>query len=394
MTGATVSEGRKLEQDLRHALAASEFEVHYQPIINIETRRKVAMEALVRWRHPAYGLIPPDSFIPIAEETGLINPLGELVLRQACRDAVRWPAQIKIAVNLSPVQFQDPDLARHVARILADTKLPAKRLELEITESVLLHRSDTNIARLHELHELHDLGASIALDDFGTGYSSLSYLRTYPFDKIKIDRSFVGEMPQMDVCAAIVCAVANLGRSLDIVTTAEGVETEQQFDLLRAAGCTQAQGYLFGRPRPVAELDFDDDIPKLSARIENNHVLTARDVMLVRTSFSLVVPIQDTISSLFYGRLFAIAPDLRDLFSEDISDQKRKLMDVLSSCVGRLHDFSALAPLVRGLGARHVGYGAKPEHYAIVARALLWALEKGFGRSLHIRDSVGVDQSL
>jgi EAL domain-containing protein (putative c-di-GMP-specific phosphodiesterase class I)/hemoglobin-like flavoprotein len=376
MTGANIPEERKLEQDLRHALAAGELEVHYQPIINIETRRKVAMEALVRWRHPVYGLIPPDSFIPIAEETGLINPLGEMVLQQACSDAAGWPAHIRVAVNLSPVQFQEPDLVRHVARILAVTKLPAKRLELEITESVLLHCTHTNIARLHELR---DLGVSIALDDFGTGYSSLSYLRTYPFDKIKIDRSFVSEMPQMDVCAAIVCAVANLGRSLDIVTTAEGVETEHQFDLLRAAGCTQAQGYLFGRPCPVAELVFDDAIPKLSARIENNPVLTARDVMLVRTSFSLVVPIQDTITSLFYGRLFAIAPNLRDLFSEDITEQKRKLMAVLSSCVGKLHDFSTLAPLVRALGARHIGYGAKPEHYAMVAQALLWALEKGLG---------------
>lgn len=373
---AAVSEGRKLEQDLRHALGAGEFEVHYQPIINIETRRKVAMEALVRWRHPVYGLIRPDEFIPLAEETGLINALGEWVLQQACRDASRWPLAVRVSVNLSPVQFQDSDLAGLVARILAETRLPAKRLELEITESVLLHYSDENIG---VLHRLRDLGVSIALDDFGIGYSSLTYLRTFPFDKIKIDRSFVSEMPQMDVCAAIVCAVANLGRSLDIVTTAEGVETEQQFDLLRAAGCTQAQGYLFGRPCPVAELDFDDAIPKRSAGIENNHALTARDVMLVRTSFSLVVPIQDTVSSLFYGRLFAIAPNLRRLFSEDITDQKRKLMAVLSSCVGRLHDFPALAPVVRELGARHVGYGAKREHYASVAQALLWALEKGLG---------------
>jgi EAL domain-containing protein (putative c-di-GMP-specific phosphodiesterase class I) len=242
---------------LRHALTASQIEVHYQPVVNIVTRRQVGAEALVRWRHPLHGLISPDRFIPLAEETGLINPLGELVLRQACMDAVRWPPHTKIAVNLSPVQFQNPDLARDVARILAEAGLPAERLELEITESVLLQRCDKNITTLHELRRL---GVSIALDDFGTGYSSLSYLLMFPFDKIKIDRSFVSEMSQMATCAAIVCAVASLGRGLDIITTAEGVETEEQAELVRAAGCTQAQGFLFGRPCPVANLDFDNGI--------------------------------------------------------------------------------------------------------------------------------------
>jgi predicted signal transduction protein with EAL and GGDEF domain len=254
---ASMAAHNKLGQELRHALATDEFEVHYQPIVSIETRRTVGMEALVRWRHPLHGLMSPDTFIPLAEETGLINRLGELVLRQACLDAVEWPASTNIAVNISPVQFQNSDLVAQVTGILAETGLPAKRLELEVTESVLLQHSDRNIGTLHELR---DLGVSVALDDFGTGYSSLSYLRIFPFDKIKIDKSFVSEMPQMDVCAAIVCAVANLGRTLDIVTTAEGVETEEQLDLLRAAGCTQAQGYLFGRPCPVAELDFDNKI--------------------------------------------------------------------------------------------------------------------------------------
>ena len=168
-----------------------------------------------------------------------------------------WPKDVKVAVNVSAVQFRDSDFVAKVASILARTGLPAERLELEITESVLLQRSKMNIGMLHELR---DLGVSVALDDFGTGYSSLSYLRIFPFDKIKIDKSFVSEMSRMDVSAAVVAAVANLGRSLDIVTTAEGVETEEQLELLRAAGCTQAQGYLFGWPCAVAALDFDDEV--------------------------------------------------------------------------------------------------------------------------------------
>jgi diguanylate cyclase (GGDEF)-like protein len=249
-----LTERYKLEQDLRRAIGAGEFEVHYQPICSIETGRKISMEALVRWRHPVHGLIPPDRFIPLAEETGLIHSLGELVLRQACAEAVNWPSDTKVAVNLSPTQFQSPDLAGHVAAILADSGLQAHRLELEITETVLLQRSNDN---LRTLQELRALGISIALDDFGTGYSSLSYLRLFRFDMIKIDRSFVSEMAQMEASAAIVCAVANLGRSLDIITVAEGVETEEQLALLRAAGCTQAQGYLLGRPIPAADLCFE-----------------------------------------------------------------------------------------------------------------------------------------
>jgi hemoglobin-like flavoprotein len=281
-----------------------------------------------------------------------------------------------VAVNVSPIQFHNSDMVAQVAGILAETGLTAKRLELEITESVLLQRSDKNIGILHELRKL---GVSIALDDFGTGHSSLSHLRIFPFDKIKIDKSFVGEMPRMDVCAAIVCAVANLGRSLDIVTTAEGVETKEQLELLRAAGCTQAQGYLFGRPCPLVKLNFSNRIDWTPAEAVN--ALTARDVMLVRTSFSLVVPIQDSIANLFYDRLFAIAPEVRRLFPDDLAAQKRKLMSLLATCIGNLHEFSALAPAIKQLGARHVGYGARPDHYAVVAEALFWSLAQGLGAS-------------
>lgn len=252
----------KLGHQLGPALAAGQFEVHYQPIVNIETNRTVGMEALVRWRHPEHGLMSPDKFISLAEDTGQIDRLGELVLRQACLDAVQWPPDLTVAVNISPVQFRKSGLARRVAAILAETGLSAKRLALEITESVLLQHSDENIGTLHELH---DTGLSIALDDFGTGYSSLSYLRIFPFDKIKIDRSFVSEMSLVDTCAAIVCAVANLGRTLDIVTTAEGVETKDQLELLRAAGCTQAQGYLFGKPCAVAQLDLGNRLDGTSS---------------------------------------------------------------------------------------------------------------------------------
>jgi hemoglobin-like flavoprotein len=292
-------------------------------------------------------------------------------------DAVKWPPSTKVAVNLSPVQFQSPDLASNIARILSESKLSPERLELEITESVLLQRSDNNTGTLHELH---NLGVSIALDDFGTGYSSLSYLRMFPFDKIKIDRSFVSEMPQGDSCAAIVCAVANLGRSLNIITTAEGVETEEQLELVRAAGCTQAQGYLLGRPCPVANLDFDKEFAWAPA--EKGAALTARDIMLVRTSFSLVVPIQDSVAGLFYDRLFAVEPKLRRLFPDDLSGQKRKLMALFATCVGKLHDLSTLAPVIKSLGARHAAYGAKTEHYAVVAEALLWALKQSLGDAL------------
>ncbi|MGQ0685391.1 bifunctional diguanylate cyclase/phosphodiesterase [Bradyrhizobium sp.] len=243
---------RLLEIDLRAALRREEFEVHYQPIVDIVGDRTVAFEALVRWNHPERGRIAPSDFIPLAEETGLIASLGEWVLRQACTEAARWSEPVVLAVNLSPVQFKNASLTSAVMAALRDSGLPASRLELEITESVLLQNSE---ATLEILHELRAQGVRISLDDFGTGYSSLSYLRSFPFDKIKIDRSFVQELASREDSMAIVRAVAGLGRSLGIVTTAEGVETAEQLDLLRREGCNQAQGYLFSPPRPAAEVE-------------------------------------------------------------------------------------------------------------------------------------------
>jgi diguanylate cyclase (GGDEF)-like protein/PAS domain S-box-containing protein len=251
--GAEASARRALEIDLRDALVQGDFELHYHPIVDIRTRQIASVEALVRWRHRQRGMIAPGEFIPIAEETGLINPLGAWVLRQACTDAAGWPAHVKIAANLSPAQFRRGNLVAVIAATLADSGLPAERLKLEITESVLMQGNAENMATLHQLRSL---GISIVLDDFGTGYSSLSYLRMFPFDQIKIDRSFVSELSSNSDCAAIVSAVAGLGRSLNVGTVAEGVETEEQLLLARAAGCTHAQGFLFGRPCPVSELDL------------------------------------------------------------------------------------------------------------------------------------------
>ena len=243
---------RLLELDLRAAVRREEFEVHYQPIVDIAGDRTVAFEALVRWNHPERGRIVPSDFIPLAEETGLIVPLGEWVLRRACAEAAGWSDPVVIAVNLSPVQFKSSNLTATVLAALKASGLPASRLELEITESVLLQNSETTLAILHELRAQ---GVRISLDDFGTGYSSLSYLRSFPFDKIKIDRSFVQELASREDSMAIVRAVAGLGRSLGIVTTAEGVETKEQLDLLRREGCTQAQGYLFSPPRPASDVE-------------------------------------------------------------------------------------------------------------------------------------------
>lgn len=243
---------RILELDLRAALQRHEFEVYYQPIRDVASDEVVAFEALVRWNHSLRGLISPVNFIPLAEETGLIVQLGDWVLRQACMDATGWPDNVDVAVNLSPVQFKNPNLVSSVKAALRISGLPAHRLELEITESVLLQNSAATLA---VLHELRGFGVRISLDDFGTGYSSLSYLRSFPFDKIKIDRSFVNELATRDDSMAIVRAVTSLGKSLGIVTTAEGVETEAQFELLRREGCTQAQGYLFSQPRPAAEVN-------------------------------------------------------------------------------------------------------------------------------------------
>jgi EAL domain-containing protein (putative c-di-GMP-specific phosphodiesterase class I) len=219
----------------------------------VRTREPRGAEALVRWRHPRNGLIMPDRFIPLAEDTGLIVQLGAWILGKACADAASWPAQFKLAVNLSPVQFRKGDLFEVILCALVESGLPPERLELEITESVLLE-NEANYRVL--LQQLKNIGVSIVLDDFGTGYSSLGYLTRFPVDKIKIDKSFTQGLSQRADCAAIVSSVVTLAHGLDITTTAEGVETEEQFELLRAAGVTQVQGFLFGRPRPMSELGF------------------------------------------------------------------------------------------------------------------------------------------
>ncbi len=251
--GIEAATRRAHQIELRNALALDEFELHYQPIVDIKTRQTSSVEALVRWRHPSRGIISPAEFIPLAEETGLISQIGEWVLQKACKEAARWPTNVKVSINLSAVQFRKICPTENFENVLAEAGLPPERLELEITESVLLHGDADNVETLHKLRLM---GISIVLDDFGTGYSSLSYLRMFPFDKIKIDRSFVHELAKNADCAAIVSAVAGLGHSLCIATVAEGVETRNQLVLVKAAGCTHAQGYLFGRPRPATELTF------------------------------------------------------------------------------------------------------------------------------------------
>lgn len=242
---------RAIESDLREALGRSELEVFYQPLINLESESACGFEALLRWRHPERGMISPAVFIPIAEELGLIVAMGEWVLNRACADAAAWPGHLKVAVNLSPIQFQSPGLVASVRHALLMSKLPASRLELEITESALLQDSQTVLAVLHELGAL---GLRIALDDFGTGYSSLSYLRSFPFSKLKIDQSFIKDIAFRADCEAIVRSVNDLARTLGMTTTAEGVETDEQLERLRQVGCTEVQGFLFDRPRPVAEI--------------------------------------------------------------------------------------------------------------------------------------------
>jgi diguanylate cyclase (GGDEF)-like protein len=248
---AKVAARRALELDMRHALTAGEFELVYQPVVNAVTSELVGMEALLRWTHRERGPVPPSEFIRVAEETGLIVPLGEWVLRKACSEAGHWPEPINIAVNLSPVQFRHPGIVTSIMQALASANLSARRLEIEITEAVLL-QDDPTIIEI--LHQLRSLGARISMDDFGTGYSSLSYLRSFPFDKIKIDRSFISEVDRVPNSKAIVCAIAGLGAALGITITAEGVETAEQLEFVRRAGCTEVQGYLISRPRPVADL--------------------------------------------------------------------------------------------------------------------------------------------
>jgi predicted signal transduction protein with EAL and GGDEF domain len=240
-----------LEQDLRHALTNGGFEIHYQPLVDLKSDRVTGCEALVRWRHPQRGMISPAEFIPLAEDTGLINQLGEWVLNTACKEAASWPDNIRLAVNVSPIQFRSGTLALKVMTALAESGLAASRLELEITEAVLIRDDE---AALAVLHDLRAIGVRIALDDFGTGYSSLSYLQRFPFDKIKIDRCFITDIAEPEGSISIVQAVVNIAADRHMTTTAEGVETEQQRELLRELGCSEIQGYLFSRPKPAAEI--------------------------------------------------------------------------------------------------------------------------------------------
>jgi diguanylate cyclase (GGDEF)-like protein len=242
---------RGLELDLRRALAEGQFELFYQPLVSAGSGAITGFEALLRWRHPARGLVSPAVFIPVAEELGLIGGIGAWALQRACGDAAAWPGAPKVAVNLSPAQFRTRVLTDDVADALSASGLPPGRLELEITESVMLQDDDSV---LNTLHALRALGVRIAMDDFGTGYSSLSYLRRFPFDKIKIDQSFVRGMAEQGDCLAIVRAVIGLGRSLEMAVNAEGVETPEQLAALRAEGCSELQGYLFSRPKPEAEV--------------------------------------------------------------------------------------------------------------------------------------------
>jgi diguanylate cyclase (GGDEF)-like protein len=257
---------RKLELELRKALAANEFVLFYQPLVEISSGKITGFEALLRWNHTERGLVQPNDFIPALEETGLIVGVGEWALHEACRQAQLWPPDIKVAVNLSPVQFTSPNLVRAVVVALQATGLAPTRLELEITETVLLQDTE---ATLRTLHQFKELGVKIAMDDFGTGYSSLSYLRSFPFDRIKIDRSFIRDISESNDSAAIVRAVASLGITLGMATTAEGVETQEQLDLLRGQGCTDVQGYFFSAPRPAEE------IASLLPRAISNGILAA-----------------------------------------------------------------------------------------------------------------------
>lgn len=236
---------RALELDLREALDSDQFELHFQPLVDLRTGRVTTCEALVRWIHPVRGNVPPAVFIPIAEETGLIIALGEWVLQRACAEAATWPHDIKVAVNLSPVQFRDRGLALHVVSALAKSNLKAQRLELEITERVLLEESDGTLAAMQQLK---NLGVGISLDDFGTGYSSLNYLRQFPFQKIKIDQSFISDLGGKGEAQHIIGAVATLGAGLNKIVVAEGIETEEQMKMVRAQGCHEGQGHYFGVP--------------------------------------------------------------------------------------------------------------------------------------------------
>jgi EAL domain-containing protein (putative c-di-GMP-specific phosphodiesterase class I) len=242
---------RKIETELREAIRGDTLRPYYQPLVDLSSGRITGFEALVRWSHPERGMISPAEFIPVAEETGLINALGGLMLRRACADAAQWPDDIHVAVNLSPLQFRVGNLLSLVVDTLKQSGLPARRLELEITETLLLEKSSEVLATLHALRAL---GVRISMDDFGTGYSSLSYLRSFPFDKIKIDQSFVRDLAANPDAQAIVRSIISLGKGLGVTITAEGVETEAEVNCLRNEGCNEGQGFLFSRARPNAEV--------------------------------------------------------------------------------------------------------------------------------------------
>jgi diguanylate cyclase (GGDEF)-like protein len=242
---------RKIEIELREAIHNDVLRPYYQPLVDLATGRIVGFEALVRWPHPERGMVSPGEFIPVAEETGLISAVGGLMLRRACMDAAGWPDDVRVAVNLSPLQFRVGNFLAQVMDTLKQTGLPANRLELEITETLVLEKSSQVLATLHALRAL---GVRISMDDFGTGYSSLSYLRNFPFDKIKIDQSFVRDLGANRDAQAIVRSIISLGKGLGVTITAEGVETEAELSCLRTEGCHEGQGFLFSRARPNAEI--------------------------------------------------------------------------------------------------------------------------------------------
>ena len=252
---------RTLERDLRQAMLRDELRLHYQPLVDAQTSEVTSYEALVRWQHPTRGTVSPADFIPLAEESGLIVAIGEWVVRTACEEAATWAKEVKVAVNLSPAQFKSGRLPEMIAEALSFSGLSANRLELEITETVLLQNSE---ATLKALHRLRDLGVRIALDDFGTGYSSLSYLPSFPFDKLKIDRSFVQDLPESHSSRAIVKAIAALGASFNMAITAEGVERLDQMEYLRGEGCNELQGFYLSRPTPREELMVTRKASKVS----------------------------------------------------------------------------------------------------------------------------------
>jgi diguanylate cyclase (GGDEF)-like protein len=261
---AIVQARSALEREMRNGILQNHFRVHYQPLVNLQTKKVTAFEALIRWEHPERGLVSPADFIPLAEETGLIVRLGDWIMREACSEAMSWPAEISVSVNLSAVQFAKGDLVATVLNALGSSGLPASRLELEVTESVLLERADDNVRILDQLREL---GVRIAMDDFGTGYSSIAYLRSFKFDKLKIDRSFVEALGTDEESLAIVRAIVGLGSSFGITTTAEGVETEAQMNRLNLEGCTEVQGFLYSKPLPP------DQIKKLLGRLSAHQLI-------------------------------------------------------------------------------------------------------------------------